>query len=85
MAKWINTAVMVVCACGTYMGAVPEVQAATTTPAMMACFNACEQTQAACMRKPQQTPPRRRTIKEINALLACNRTEIKCDNRCRVK
>jgi len=53
------------------------------TPKVIACMAACEQAQMACLQGPSAVPPERRTIKDINAFRACNRTEETCDHRCR--
>jgi hypothetical protein len=53
------------------------------SPKAIACMTACEQTQMACLQAPNAMPPERRTIKEINAVRACNLTEERCDHRCR--
>jgi hypothetical protein len=50
---------------------------------LIACMTACEQTQMTCLQAVSQVPPGRRTIKDINAFNACNRTEEVCDRRCR--
>lgn len=53
------------------------------SPKMIACMNACEQTQMACLQGVLQVPVERRTIKDINQARACNRTEERCDHKCR--
>jgi len=74
------------CACVIYLGVLVEVSAAAApTPKVIACLNACEQVQIECMRQPLQMPPEQRTIKELNAIRACNQTDVRCDHRCRVK
>ncbi len=54
-------------------------------PTMVACMSACEQTQMACLQGPAQISPERRTMKDFNTVLACNRAEEVCDHRCRKK
>ena len=54
-------------------------------PKMIACMNACEQTQMACLQGVLQVPVERRTIKDINQGRACTRAEERCDHKCRGK
>jgi hypothetical protein len=78
----ISMARMVLCAGIIYAGAVAEAGAAASPP-QTACFNACEQAQTACSQRALQAPPAQRTVKDINIIKACSRTEEKCDHRCR--
>jgi hypothetical protein len=55
------------------------------SPKVIACMNACEQTQMGCLQNVLQIPIERRTIKDINQVHACNRTEERCDHQCRGK
>jgi hypothetical protein len=79
------------CACAVYAGttAIAQAQPAAKeagpgVPAkVIACMTACEQTQMMCLQGTLQMPLERRTIKEINQARACNRTEERCDHRCR--
>ena len=80
------------CACIVYAGTVAAAVAAPTaateagpraTPKMIACMTACEQTQMSCLQGALQTPVEQRTIMDINTARACNRTEERCDRRCR--
>jgi hypothetical protein len=64
-----------------YAGAVAA--GAAASPAQTACFNTCEQAQTACSQRALQAPPAQRTVKDINIIKACSRTEEKCDHRCR--
>jgi hypothetical protein len=74
------------CACVIYMGALAQASAAAPpTPKVIACLNACEQVQTACMQQPLQVPPAQRTIKDHNVIRACNEADVKCDHRCRAK
>jgi hypothetical protein len=52
---------------------------------LIACMTVCEQTQMTCLQPIAQVPAGQRTIKDINAFNACNRTEEVCDRRCRKK
>lgn len=52
---------------------------------LIACMTVCEETQMTCLQPISQVPPGHRTIKDINAFNACNRTEEVCDHRCRKK
>jgi hypothetical protein len=80
-------------ACVIYIGTVAAAaaQSAATEagpgapPKMIACMTACEQTQMTCLQGPAQTPPERRTIKDINTVRACNRAEERCDRQCRTR
>jgi hypothetical protein len=71
------------CACLIYLGAAGEAAAAAASPKLIACLNACEQVQTACLQPPLQIPREQRTIKELNVMRACNVTDVKCDRRCR--
>ncbi len=55
------------------------------TAKTIACMDTCEQTQMTCLQSVLQIPLERRTIKEINQVHACNRTEETCDHKCRGK
>jgi hypothetical protein len=79
------------CACAVYAGTIAIAQAQPAAkeagpgapPKVIACMTACEQTQMMCLQGTLQMPLERRTIKEINQARACNRTEERCDHRCR--
>ena len=79
------------CACAVYAGTIAAAQAQPAAkeagpgapPRVIACMTGCEQTQMMCLQGNLQGPLDQRTIKEINQARACNRTEERCDRRCR--
>jgi len=79
------------CACAVYAGSIAIAQAQPAAkeagpgapPKVIACMTACEQTQMMCLQAALQIPVEQRTIKEINQARTCNRTEERCDRRCR--
>jgi hypothetical protein len=86
MLDWIRVTRKLLCVCVLYAGAVAAAAAASApSPKVIACLNACEQVQIACMRGPLQMPPEQRTIKELNIIRACNETDVRCDHKCRSK
>jgi hypothetical protein len=86
MIDYIGMGRMFLCICVLYAGAVAEAGAAVApSPKVIACLNACEQVQTACMRAPLQMPPEQRTIKELNIIRACNQADVRCDHQCRIK
>jgi hypothetical protein len=86
MIDWIRVTPKLLCVCVLYAGAVAAAAAAPTpSPKVIACLNACEQVQTACLREPLQMPREQRTIKELNIIRACNETDVRCDHKCRTK
>jgi hypothetical protein len=76
----------IVCFATGALAATPDTAAEAgpkATPKMIACMTACEQTQMTCLQGALETPVEQRTIKQINTARACNRTEERCDHRCR--
>jgi len=93
VAKSIRLTLLFVIACSTAMLAVAGASAQKATSEagrgasakLIACMTACEETQMTCLQGIAQVPRGQRTIKDINAFNACNRTEEVCDHRCRKK
>ena len=86
MTRSVRTARAFQCGFLIYMMAVAEAGAAAApAPKVIACLNACEQVQVACMQQPLQMPPEKRTIKELNIIRACNEADVTCDHHCRSK
>jgi hypothetical protein len=86
MIVWSRVTRKPLCVCVLYAGTVAAAAAASApSPKVIACLNACEQVQTACMREPLQMPPAQRTIKELNIIRACNETDVRCDHKCRSK